>query len=415
MGKAIHSLRVAAASDQAIFLRGLTAILQTMKDVQLIGEAQSGEDAFQLCRLTRPDILLLDLKDPMEARNIGIAIHEQCDKVRIILLHNCQEDDDMLEDLAAQRLFVFSRDVSEEEFKAAFGQVVHEPLTLDDSDLPSSPAVMHHPSARDAEAPKKAPASPPPATVRTGELMARELYMAGKIQADILPEKAPLWSGWQISAELEPARETSGDFYDFIQLSPQKWGLVIADVSDKGMGAALFMALSSSLMRTYAARFPTLPSLTMHAVNERILTDTRGSMFVTSFFGILEPATGRLTYTNAGHPPGFILSNPRGRDPIRHLRPTGMALGVSDQGRWTQKMVKLAPGDMFVLYTDGITEAANPQGQMFGEDRLLDSLLGNMHHSVPEIKQRVLEDVHDFVGSTPRQDDIGLIILRRDS
>jgi sigma-B regulation protein RsbU (phosphoserine phosphatase) len=245
--------------------------------------------------------------------------------------------------------------------------------------------------------------------------MARELYMAGKIQADLLPEKAPVLAGWQISAELEPARETSGDFYDFIPLTQQKLGLVIADVSDKGMGAALFMALSSSLMRTYAARFPTLPSLTMSAVNERILTDTRGSMFVTSFFGILEQHTGRLIYTNAGHPPGFIISNPRGRNPITALRTTGMALGVSEQGRWTQKIVKLAPGDLLVLYTDGITEAANPDGQMFGEDRLLDTILSNLHRSSTDIKHLLLEEVHNFVAGTPRQDDIALIVLRREA
>ncbi|MHB0924067.1 MAG: SpoIIE family protein phosphatase [Bellilinea sp.] len=409
MSKSTQPLRVAVSSDQPIFLRGLTAILQSVKDVQLVGEAQDGRDAIQLCRLTQPDLLLLDLKDPLEARDIGITIHEQCVKVRIVLLHNCQEDDDMLEDLAAQRLFVFSRDMSEEEFKAALDRVRHEPVSLLESDTPAPAGVMHQAASKNLDVP-----TPKPAPVRTGELMARELYMAGKIQADILPEKAPQVPGWQISAELEPARETSGDFYDFIQLTPQKLGLVIADVSDKGMGAALFMALSSSLMRTYAARFPTLPSLTMSAVNERILTDTRGSMFVTSFFGILEPNTGRLIYTNAGHPPGFILSNPQGRDPIRHLRPTGMALGASEQARWTQKIVKLAPGDLLVLYTDGITEAANPKDQMFGEERLLDTLLANAHRSLPEIKHRLLEEVHDFVGGTPRQDDIALIIIRRD-
>lgn len=415
MSKSDQPLRVAAASDQAIYLRGLAAILQSIRNVQLVGEAQSGSDAIQLCRLTQPDLLLLDLKDPLEARNIGIAIHEQCAKVRIILLHNCQEDDDMLEDLAAMRLFVFSRDVSEEEFKAAFDRVCKLPLSALDPDHPAPVETMHQRAAGSTQTDQNSAAPPAPSTARTGEIMARELYMAGKIQADILPEKAPYVTGWQISAELEPARETSGDFYDFIQLTPQKLGLVIADVSDKGMGAALFMALSSSLMRTYAARFPTLPSLTMSAVNERILTDTRGSMFVTSFFGILEPHTGRLIYVNAGHPPGFLLSNPHGRDPIRHLRPTGMALGVSEQARWTQKIVKLAPGDLMVLYTDGITEAINPQGQMFGEERLLDALLANAHRSIQEIKHQVLEELHDFVGGTPRQDDIALVILRRDS
>jgi len=181
------------------------------------------------------------------------------------------------------------------------------------------------------------------------------------------------------------------------------------------MGAALFMALSSSLMRTYAARFPTLPSLTMSAVNERILTDTRGSMFVTAFFGILEQNTGRLIYTNAGHPPGYIISNPHGKNPIQALRTTGMALGASETGRWTQKIVKLAPGDLLVLYTDGITEAANPDGVMFGEDRLLDLVLSNTHRSVNDIKHLLLEEVHAFVGGTPRQDDIALIVLRRET
>src|SRR5574340_1587007 len=130
MSSAVQSLRVAAGSDQAIFLRGLAAILQSMKNVELIGEANSGEEAFQLCRLTRPDILLLDLKDPQEARRIGTAIHEQCTRVRIILLHNCQEDDDMLEDLAAQRLYVFSRDMTEEEFIDEFNRVKLEPISM---------------------------------------------------------------------------------------------------------------------------------------------------------------------------------------------------------------------------------------------------------------------------------------------
>ena len=416
MSESNQPLRVTTACDQPIFLRGMVNVLQTIKGVQLVGEAQNGDDAFQLCKLTQPDLLLLDLKDALEARRIASAIHQECGQVRIILLHSCPDEDPGLEDLAAERLFVISRDVSEEEFKAAFDRVRREPLPpVPRADaIPSDPALPIPTRAVDS-APKTTTPAAVAAPTRTGDLMARELYMAGKIQADILPEKAPVLSGWDISAELEPARETSGDFYDFIPLTQQKWGLVIADVSDKGMGAALFMALSSSLMRTYAARFPTLPSLTMSAVNERILTDTRGSMFVTAFFGILEQNTGRLIYTNAGHPPGYIIGNPHGKNPIQALRTTGMALGASETGRWTQKIVKLAPSDLLVLYTDGITEAANPDGVMFGEDRLLDLVLSNTHRSVTDIKHLLLEEVHTFVGGTPRQDDIALIVLRREA
>ncbi len=416
MSESNQSLRVTTACDQPIFLRGMVNILQTIKGVQLVGEAQNGDDAFQLCKLTQPDLLLLDLKDALEARKIAHAIHQECSQIRIILLHSCPDEAPGLEDLAAERLFVISRDVSEEEFKAAFDRVRREPLppVLRVEAAPPDPSLPK--SNRAGVSTLKSPTSSVvTATARTGDPVARELYMAGKIQADILPEKAPVLSGWDISAELEPARETSGDFYDFIPLTSQKWGLVIADVSDKGMGAALFMALSSSLMRTYAARFPTLPSLTMSAVNERILTDTRGSMFVTAFFGILEQNTGRLIYTNAGHPPGYIISNPHGKNPIQALRTTGMALGASETGRWTQKIVKLAPGDLLVLYTDGITEAANPDGVMFGEDRLLDLVLANTHRSVTDIKHLLLEEVHTFVGGTPRQDDIALIVLRREA
>ena len=122
-------MRVTVSSDQAIFLRGMAAILQTIKGVQLVGEAQNGHDALQLCKLTQPDMLLLDLKDPVEARRLAINIHQDCDKIRIILLHACPDDEPALEDLAAQRLYVFSRDVSEEEFKAAFERVSREPLT----------------------------------------------------------------------------------------------------------------------------------------------------------------------------------------------------------------------------------------------------------------------------------------------
>ena len=143
--------------------------------------------------------------------------------------------------------------------------------------------------------------------------LVEELAMAGRIQAEILPARAPQLRGRDFSARLVPALETSGDFYDFIRLSNNNLGIVIADVSDKGMGAALFMALSSTLVRTYATQYSTLPSFAIGMANERILLDTRSGMFVTAFYGVLEPDTGRMRFVNAGHNPPYMFSTQKNK------------------------------------------------------------------------------------------------------
>jgi DNA-binding NarL/FixJ family response regulator len=242
--------------------------------------------------------------------------------------------------------------------------------------------------------------------------LAYELSEAARIQASILPKESPKLAGWDISARLQPARETSGDFYDFIPLPNGNLGIVIADVTDKGMGAAMFMALSSTLIRTYALQYPTLPGFAMSIVNDRILSDTHGSMFVTAFFGVLEPHTGRLRYVNAGHPPPLMVSSTKGK-PVDQLRATGMALGMVEKATWQQKVVKFSPGDVLLLYTDGITEAQNQDGEDFGDDNLFDVLLPRRSCSAEDLQNSVFEAVNHFTSNQATGDDIAVMVVCR--
>jgi len=245
-----------------------------------------------------------------------------------------------------------------------------------------------------------------------GQLLDQELVNAGKIQSGILPEKPPQIRGWELASRLDPALQTSGDFYDFIPLTNNHWGFLIADVSDKGMGAALFMALSSTLFRTYATQYATLPSFALSQVNERILSDTRSEMFVTAFYAVLEPETGRMRYVNAGHNPPYLISSQKGK-PFDQLRATGMALGVMEDVVWGQKVIRLLPGDLLLLYTDGITEAQDRMGRFYGEQRLQNVLRSLGGRTAQEVMDAVLEDLTRFTGGAAQQDDVTMIVIRR--
>jgi sigma-B regulation protein RsbU (phosphoserine phosphatase) len=178
------------------------------------------------------------------------------------------------------------------------------------------------------------------------------------------------------------------------------------------MGAALFMALSSTLFRTYATQYATLPAFVLSQVNERILSDTRSEMFVTAFYAVLEPDTGRMRYVNAGHNPPYLISSQKGK-PFDRLRATGMALGVMEDSVWGQKVVKFSPGDVLLLYTDGVTEAQDQLGRFYGERRLQDVLRSYGSRPAEEILEGVLSDLRSFTGGAPRQDDVTMIVIRR--
>jgi sigma-B regulation protein RsbU (phosphoserine phosphatase) len=249
--------------------------------------------------------------------------------------------------------------------------------------------------------------------------MERELMLAGKVQAGLIPRALPDLPGWDLSVVLKPARETSGDFYDLYLLPDGRLGFVVADVVDKGVGAALFMALTWSLLRIHAAEFPGQPDRVFNAVNQYILHDTNVLQFVTAFYGILDPATGRLLYCNAGHCPAYLF-RAGDRRPVQELSVTGVALGLIEGASWARESVQLAEGDLLLLYTDGITEARNEQEEAFGREGLLTSmracldLAGPTRPTALQVRDVILEDVLQFTGNAPQSDDIALAVLMRE-
>ena len=247
----------------------------------------------------------------------------------------------------------------------------------------------------------------------TAQRVERELELAGQIQAGFLPESLPELPGWQLTAEIHPARETSGDFYDMFMLPDGRLGFLIADVADKGMGAALFMALSRTVLRIFVLEHGQRPELALRAANRHILRESSSGLFVTLFLGILEPATGKLVYCNAGHNPPLLQSRDRRKQP-RPLGRTGMPVGVSPDAAWSSLSLELQPGDALLLYTDGVTEAQNPSGEFFGESGLGQVLQDWDGRSAQALKQQVLQAVQGLAQRADQQDDVAVMVLLRE-
>jgi phosphoserine phosphatase RsbU/P len=239
---------------------------------------------------------------------------------------------------------------------------------------------------------------------------ARELALAGTVQCGFLPAELPQAPGWQFAAQLLPARETSGDFYDCFPLPGNRLALVVADVVDKGVAAALFMALSLSLVRTHAALYRGEPAHLCGAVNSRLRQDAHAEQFVTLFFGVLDLATGSLSYANAGQNPPLLVA-PGGA--IQQLGNTGPPLGILDRYSWQQATVDIPPQGILVLYTDGVTEAENEAGDFFGQQRLIAALQEHRHRPAAAIQTGLVSAVRRFTAGARQLDDIALLVAAR--
>lgn len=236
----------------------------------------------------------------------------------------------------------------------------------------------------------------------------RELEVARGIQHSFLPERLPNVPGWDLAARYRAARQVGGDFYDFIPLRSGKWGIVIADVADKGVPAALFMALSRTNIRAAAFNRDS-PAETLVRVNELILSDSRSDLFVTVWYGVWNPTTGEIVYASCGHnPPLVILANNKYQELSAH----GIALGVIDTIHLEEKRIVLQPGDVLLAYTDGVTDAPRSDGVEFGVSGLKSVATNLRLCSAQDISKGVIEAVDQFTIGEPQFDDLTLIVLK---
>jgi sigma-B regulation protein RsbU (phosphoserine phosphatase) len=236
-----------------------------------------------------------------------------------------------------------------------------------------------------------------------------ELKIAHDIQQSFLPDAIPLLRGFELAATNLPAKEVGGDFYDFIPISEDKIGLTIADVSGKGVPAALFMALSRTILRANATRSIRVTEV-IHDANRLITADAKSGMFVTLFYAVLDLKERTLTYVNAGHNPPVEFNGKTGD--LILLKAKGIALGALEDIELEEREIILESGDMVVFYTDGVTEAIDSKDNQFGEERLFKLIKENHDLSANDVIEKIKSEVLSFCGDEPQFDDITLMALK---
>ena len=245
--------------------------------------------------------------------------------------------------------------------------------------------------------------------IRERERFEQDLRVARSIQQASLPKEVLTLEGWQITPYYQPAREVGGDFYEFFELDAGKVGLAVGDATGKGIPAALAVTATSSMLRAVARDSGYSPGEVLERVNETLVARIPLNMFVTCFYAILEPESGRLNYANAGHDLPYLWHSGE----CEELRARGMPLGLMPGMSYEEMEIVLQEGDSALLYTDGLVEAHDPEGKMFGFPRL-QALVSEHGEEARSLEAAVLEELYSFVGEGwEQEDDITLLTLRR--
>lgn len=343
-----------------------------------------GQRALESVRIDPPDMILLDIRMP------GLDGYEVCERLKATP-----------ELAAVPVLFISALDDTEDKvraFRAGGLDYICKPFQLEEVIARVETHLTLHALQRRLE--------------EANRRMALELELAARVQASFMPGKLPELPGWDLAVALLPAKLTSGDFYDVVALPGGALALVMADVVDKGVGAALYMAMSIALLRAALAEFPERPAAVLETVSRQLSHYASGGQFVTVFLGVLDVEPGQVVYANAGQNPPLLVRCAGPQAPVL-LRNTGMALGVDEDAQWAARSAPIERGDALILYSDGVTDAENDRHEFFEMERLIAVARLNAGRPAAAIRDAVLDSVHRFTAGADQADDIALLVAVR--
>jgi serine phosphatase RsbU (regulator of sigma subunit) len=377
-------------NERILIVDDAPAVLQSVAEIlkgrgYQLSAAAGGAQALELLGRLRPDLILLDVMMP------GMDGVETCRRIKetpggreipVIFLTGKAETADVVRGFEAGAVDYVAKPFNPPELLAR----ISTHLTIDRL-------------RRSLEEKNQALA----------EAHRREMEMAARVQAQLIPASLPPLAGWDFAAHWQPAKEVSGDYYDFLP-GPGRLGVVVADVSGKGMHAALVMASTRSLVRANAAA-QLGPADSLHQVNASLCADATQGMFVTLFYAELEAGSGAVEYVSCGHTPPLRWRAADGA--VEEFDSTGTVLGMDETARFAARRVELGAGDVLLLLTDGYAEAFDARSRPFGDERLRELLAAHAKEPAARILERVKGAVERFVGDAPVSDDRTIVVARR--
>jgi len=374
-------IRTLIVDDEQPARERLQQMLRSNEGIEVIGEAEDGEQAIQRILELRPDLVFLDIQMPVLT---GLEVFKALKPPRPKIIFCTAFDQYALAAFEQQALDYLLKPVKRERLVQAISR------------------------ARES--------------LEHSTTLPREVTQAGQVQARMLPQSAPALAGLEFAAVSTAARTVGGDYYDFFSMPQGLFGVSIADVSGKGLSAGLLMANLQGRLQSRAPLHLAQASDLVGDLNRALCSTMEEARFITLFYGAYHEASGTLTFANAGHPPPFLFRSPlnagcepmtmKGQSVVSRLTAGGPVLGLLPNASFQQESVRLAPGDVLLLFSDGVSEAMNAVDEEFGEERLQQLLTLNAHEPAQVLVERVLTEMHAFTCQVPWHDDLTLMVLK---